>query len=43
MILINLKQIFIGWLKTLDDLAISIFLLFWHNCKKGHQESKYMI
>ena len=31
MIFINLKQIFIGWLywyKKLDDLAISIFILF---------------
>ena len=27
MIFINLKQIFVDWLKKLDDLAISIFFI----------------
>ena len=36
MIFINLKQIFIGWLEGLDELAISFVLLSERNFKRGY-------
>ena len=39
MIFINSKQNFIGLLKELENLAITILLLFYHHLKNGYLAS----